>query len=120
MCSHRHWFINYKSLRGIVYLGDDKPLSMDGSICVKLRMFDGVIRSIECWHVPGMKRNLISLFTLDSQDYKYHAKGGVLKACRASMVLIKGSLVSGLYVLQGSMITGEVATASGSDDQDLT
>src|SRR3954469_9806611 len=36
------------------------------------------------------------------------------------MVLIKGSLVSGLYVLQGSVITGEAATTSGSDDQDLT
>src|SRR4051812_10977738 len=83
-------------------------------------MFDGVIRSIECWHVSGIKRNLISLSTLDSQGYKYHAEGSVLKVCRGSMVLIKGSLVSGLYVLQGSVITGEAAIASGSDDQDLT
>ena len=67
-----------------------------------------------------MKRNHISLSTLDSQGYKYHAEGGVLKVCRGSMVLIKESLVSGLYVLQGSVITGEAATASGSDDQDLT
>src|SRR4051812_49364302 len=83
-------------------------------------MFDGVIRSIECWHVSGIKRNLISLSTLDSQGYKYHAEGSVLKVCMGSMILIKGSLVSGLYVLQGSVITGEAATASGSDDQDLT
>src|SRR3954469_20513848 len=109
-----------KPMRGTVYLGDNKPLSVDGSGRVKLRMFDGVIRSIECCHVPGMKRNLISLSTLDSQGYKYHAEGGVLKVCKGSMVLIKGSLVSGLYVLQGSVITGEAATASGSGDQDLT
>src|SRR4051812_45316931 len=77
MCPHRHWFVDYKPMRGTIYLGDDKPLFVDGSGRVKLGMFDGVIRSIECWHVPGMKRNLISLSTLDSQGYKYHAEGGV-------------------------------------------
>src|SRR3954463_14375922 len=61
MCPHRHWFVDYKPMKGTVYLGDDKPLSEDGSERVKLRMFDGVIRSIECWHVPRMKRNLIYL-----------------------------------------------------------
>src|SRR3954462_4396207 len=120
MCPHRHWFVDYKPMQGTVYLGDDKPLSVVGSGHVKLRMFDGVIRSIECWHIPGMKRNLISLSTLDSQGYKYHAEGGVLMVCRGSMVLIKGSLMSGLYVLQESVIIGEAATASGTDDQDLT
>src|SRR5436190_531668 len=107
-------------MRGTIYLGDDKPLSVDGSERVKLRMFDGVIRSIECWHVPGMKRNLISLSTLDSQGYTYHAEGGVLKVCRGSMVLIKGSLTSRLYDFQGSVISGEAVTASESNNQDLT
>src|SRR4051812_23842484 len=82
MYPHKHWFVDYKPMRRTVYLGDDKPLFVDRSGRVKLRMFDGVIRSIECWHVCEMNRNLISLSTLDSQGFKFHAEGDVLKVCR--------------------------------------
>ncbi len=80
-------------------------------------MFDGIIGTIECWHVPGLKRNLISPRTLDSHGFKYHAENGVLKVCKGSMVLIKSSLVSELYFLQGSTVLGEAAVASRSNNQ---
>lgn len=116
MCPHKNWFATYKQTSGTIYLGDDNPLEVKGIGHIKLRMFDGIIRSIECWHVPRMKRNLISLSTLDDQGYKYHSENGILKVCKGSMVLMKGKLHSRLYYLQASVVEGEAIVASGSSN----
>ncbi len=100
-----------------MFLGNDRTLFVEGIGNIKLRMFDGIVRTIECWHVPRLKMNLISLETLDSHGFRYHAKNGVLKVCKGSMVLMKSSLVSGLYFLQGSIVLGEAAVASSSNNQ---
>src|SRR3954468_24729473 len=64
-----------------------------------------------------MKRSLISLSTLDSEGYKYHARRGVLTVCRGSSMAMKGDLVRGQYLLRGSVVLGE-ATAVGSESCD--
>jgi len=104
-------------MSGTVYLGDGNSLQVEGISHIRLKMFDGVIRSIEGWHVPQIKRNLISLSILDDQGYKFHSENGILKVCKGSMVLMKGKLHSRLYYLQGSAVKGEVAVASGNSDQ---
>ena len=59
--------------------------------------------------------------TLDSHGYRYHARRGVLKVCKGSRTLMRGSLTGGQYVLQGSAIAGEAtAVTSGSRDHDPT
>ncbi|XP_070015271.1 uncharacterized mitochondrial protein AtMg00300-like [Nicotiana sylvestris] len=103
-------------MSGAVYMGDDNPLPVEGVGNIKLRMFDGIIRNIECWHVPRVKRNLISLSTLDDQGYKFHSENGILKVCKGSMVLMKGKLHSKLYHLQASIVEGEIVVASGKSD----
>src|SRR3954470_11586639 len=104
-----------------VYVDDGSSSSIEGFGSIRQRMSDGVVRTIECWHVPGIKRCLISLSTLDSHRYKYHARHGVLKVCKGSRTLMKGSLTGGQYVLQGSVIAGEAtAVISGSRDHDPT
>ncbi|KAH0654835.1 hypothetical protein KY285_029717 [Solanum tuberosum] len=50
-------------------------------------------------HIPDLKRNLISLGTLESLGFKYSAEGGVLK---------------------GSIVTGSVAVSTSLSDDDLT
>ena len=112
MTLHRHWFVTFKQMTGSVRLADDGALSVEGVGTIKLRMFDGIIRIIECWYVTKMKRNLISLPTLDSQGFKFHGENGVLKVCRGSMVLMKGKLDTKLYILQGSTIAGEASVVS--------
>src|SRR3954462_13423795 len=94
-------------MSGIVHLGDGRSSSVDGIGSVKLRMGDGVSQTIRCWHVPEMKRSLISLSTLDSQGYRYHARRGVLIICRGSKITMKGDLIRGQYTLRGSAISGE-------------
>src|SRR4051812_42563591 len=84
-------------------------------------MSDGVVRTILCWHVPKIERCLISLSTLDSQGYKCHSRRGVLKVCKGSRTLMRGSLTREQYVLQRSAIAGEAtAVASESRDHDPT
>ena len=62
-----------------------------------------------------MKRNLISLSTLDSKGYKYIGEGGVLKISRGSLVVMKWhKQAANLYVLQGSAVTGDAAVTSAS------
>ena len=47
------------------------------TVCIK--MFDGVLRTLgDVRHVLGLKRNLISLSTLDAKGYKYTGEGRVL------------------------------------------
>ena len=86
-------------------------------------MFDRVVRTIiYVRYVPELKRNLISLSTLDSKGYKYTAESDVLKISKGSLVVMKGQRKTAkLYILQGSTVTGDVAVASSSlSDNDIT
>ena len=74
-------------------------------------MFDGVVRKLsDVRHVPDLKRNLISLSTLDSKGYKHIGEGRVLKISRGLLVVMKGQKqAANLYVLQGSVVTSDAA-----------
>src|SRR3954469_24014582 len=117
MCPHKKLFVDYRRMSGTVHLGDSRSSSVDGIESVKLRMGNRVIRTFRCWHVPGMKRSLLSMSTLDSKGYRYHARRGVLTVCRGSSTAIKGDLVRGQYLLRGSAVSGE-ATAVGAESCD--
>jgi hypothetical protein len=48
-------------------------------------------------------------------------KGGVIRVCKGSLVVMKGNKVDGLYLLQGSVIIGSAAVSSSDDsDSDTT
>jgi len=68
--------------------------------------------------VPDLKKNLISLGTLDSNSYKFSAEGGVLRVSKGSLVVMKGKEVNTFYILQGSTVTDDTAV-SISEDPDL-
>lgn len=93
-------------MNGIVYMDNDSPLTINRICDIRLRMFDGVIRTIEYWHVPYIKRNLIFLLTLDSQGYRFHAENNILKMYKDSMVFMKDSLKFRLYVLWENIVSG--------------
>ena len=62
---------------------------------------------IEVRHVLDLKKNLISLSTLDAKGYRYSRKGGVLKVSKGTFVVLKGQLARGIYSL-GNTYIGEV------------
>ena len=86
-------------------------------------MFYWVVRTLgDVRHIPNLKRNLISLSTLDAKGYKYTREGGILKVSKGALVVMKGQKKSaGLYVLQGSAVSGDAAVVTPSlSDDDIT
>ena len=90
---------------------------------VKIKMFDGVVRTLgDVRPIPDLKRNLISLSTLDAKKYKYIGEGGVVKVSKGALIMMKVQKRSAnLYVLQGSMVSGyATVTTSSLLDDDVT
>ena len=74
---------------------------------VRIKSHDGIVRTLSnVWHILDLKKNMISLGTLDAKGYKCSVEGGVLKVSKGAVVVIKGRLVNGLYLLQGSIVIG--------------
>jgi len=63
-----------------------------------------------------LKKNIISVGALEALGLDTSGRDGVLKMLRASMVVLKGVRHNNLYYLKGNMVTGQVATCIGSDD----
>jgi len=72
-----------------------------GKGTIRIKMHDGMIRtSTNVRHVPDLKRNLISLDTLESLGHKYTAEGRVLKSPKVPLsLLMKANKSGSLYVL---------------------
>ncbi|KAG8501671.1 hypothetical protein CXB51_003833 [Gossypium anomalum] len=99
MSPNRDWFTTYETMfEGVVLMGNNASCKITGVGTIKVKMFDGVVRTLsDVRHIPELKRNLISLSTLDSNGYRYAAESG------------------------GSTVTGDVAVASSSlSDDDIT
>ncbi|KAG8482633.1 hypothetical protein CXB51_024176 [Gossypium anomalum] len=99
MSPNRDWFTTYEIVtEGVVLMGNNASCKITGVGTIKVKMFDGVVRTLsDIRHVPELKRNLISLSTLDSKWYKYTAES------------------------RGSTVTGDVVVASSSlSDNDIT
>lgn len=70
-------------------------------------MHDGVDRLLRnVRYVPKLKRNLISLGTLDADGYSFKSEHGQMKVTKGSLVVMKAIRKNSLYVLQGSTIIG--------------
>ncbi|KAG8481596.1 hypothetical protein CXB51_026522 [Gossypium anomalum] len=124
MSPNRDWLTTYETVsEGVVLMGNNASCKIAGVGTIKVKMFDGVVRTLsDVRYVPELKRNLISLSTLDSKGYRYTAESGVLKISKGSLVVMKGQRKTAkLYVLQGSTVTGDAAVASSSlSDDDIT
>ncbi|GKU92526.1 hypothetical protein SLEP1_g6239 [Rubroshorea leprosula] len=104
-----------------VILGDDTALPIVGIGNIRIKMYDGMVRTFEVRHVPGLKKNLISMSELDSEGCRYSCEGGVFKVFKRTLVILKGKKVGGLYHLQGSTVNGTCAVSTSSSlDKDVT
>ena len=113
MTPRRDWFLEYESLEGgTVLMGNNMSCNVVGIGKVRLRMWDGLVKVLEnVRHIPDLKRNLISLGMLDTKGYSYKSQGGVLKVIKGIIVVMKGMLKQGLYILEGATVVGESAVS---------
>ena len=113
MCPNRDWFIDYQSLDvGVVFMKNNMSCRVTSVGTVKIKMFDDRVTTLtDVRRVPDLKKNLVSLGTLDSQCYRYFAEGGVVRASKGAFMVIKGDLHNGFYFLQGSTVVGATAVS---------
>ncbi|KAI3790253.1 hypothetical protein L2E82_03169 [Cichorium intybus] len=114
---NRSWFTNYQPIEGgSILMGDNAPYKVTGIGSIQIKMFDGVVITLsDVRHVRGLKRNLISLSTLDLKGYKYSGEGGVLKVSKGAMIVMKADIKSAnLYHLRGTTVTGNSNVTSNS------
>ena len=61
-------------------MGNVASCTIIGMGTIKIKMFDGVVRTLEeVRHIPDMRKNLISLGTLDLKSYSYKSENGIMK-----------------------------------------
>nr|KYP32301.1 Retrovirus-related Pol polyprotein from transposon TNT 1-94 [Cajanus cajan] len=88
---------------GMVYLADNKPLKIVGKGDVRIKYANG-----SCWtlrdvrHIPGLKRNLISVGQLDSDGFHIMFGDGKWKVSKGAMTLARGLKSGTLYMAGGS------------------
>lgn len=117
ICSHREWFSDYSHVHnGDVIIGDESPLEISGIGSIQIKVHDGTFKTLtNVRYVPKMKRNLISLGTLEAMGFKFSADNGVLKVSQGNRVVLKAERFNNLYYLQGSTITGTAAVSIASN-----
>uniref|UniRef100_A0A2N9IUP8 CCHC-type domain-containing protein n=1 Tax=Fagus sylvatica TaxID=28930 RepID=A0A2N9IUP8_FAGSY len=118
---HRNWFDTYRSINcGSVRMGNDAACTIIGMGTIKIKMSDGVVRTLEeVRHILDMRKNLISLGTLDSKGYSYKSENGIMKVSKGAMVVMTGQKIScNVYKLLGNTILGGVAAVAESEDDD--
>ncbi|KAK3032792.1 hypothetical protein RJ639_035895 [Escallonia herrerae] len=91
---------------------------------IKIKIFDGIVRTLgDVRYIPDLKKNLISLGTLDSIDCSIFIKGGVMKVSKGAMVIMKGQKIGNLYKLIGNTVIGGASvsthTSSSNDNSEL-
>jgi hypothetical protein len=70
-------------------MGNDATCTIIGIGTIKIKMSDGVVRTLEnVRYILDMRKNLISLGTLDSKGYSYKSENGIMKVSKGSMVVI--------------------------------
>ena len=114
VCPHKEWFSSYQTVNdGCVLLGDNSPCKTLGFGNIKIKMFDGVIRTLtDVRHVPELKKNLISLGVLDSSGHKFTGLNGILKVSKGALVVMKAQRVGNLYKLIGKTQTNDTTLIS--------
>ena len=90
MTYSRDLFVSFKEWNGRVKLGDDGMRCIRGSGTVQIKMHDGIVRTLDCWYVPDLRKNLISLGTLDKHGFRYTGENGWLKVFKGALVIMKG------------------------------
>ncbi|KAH9651076.1 hypothetical protein KPL70_026612 [Citrus sinensis] len=101
--SRREWFHTYEPILGrYVYISDGHALEIVGIDIIKIKIFDGTIRTIgEVRHVNGLKKNLLSLGQIDSHGCKTHVENGIMKITRGALVLMKVERIgANLFILK--------------------
>lgn len=102
VCPNRNLFLTYENVfKGIVVIDNNTHYQIAGIGRVGFKMIDGTVKRLHIVrHALDLKKNHISLITLDSKWYKFISEGGVLKVCKGARIMLEGQLKSQLYIFE--------------------
>ena len=84
---------------GVVYLADDEPLKIVGKGDVKIKNPNSAEWKLsDVRHIPGLKRNLISVGQLDSKEYTTTFSSNSWKITKGAMMVARGQKEGTLYL----------------------
>ena len=84
-------------------MGNNHSCSIKGIGDMSFKMHDNNVRILtHVRYVPELKRNLISLGTLDELGYAYKVENGFLHVFKNDKLVLSGTKKYGLYVLNSS------------------
>ena len=88
MCPYRDLFAIFEPLNnGVVLMGNDARYKVAGIGTIQIKTHNGVVKTLtKVRYIPNLKRNLISLGTLESLGCKYSFEGGVQKVSKGALV----------------------------------
>lgn len=88
---HQEWFSNFEEHEEVVYTADETPLTTPRIGSVRLQNEDGTIVNLKgVRYSPKLKKNLISVGTIESKGFEVRAKDGVMKIISSALVVMKG------------------------------
>ena len=106
MSSNLEWFQDL--VETTVLLGNDQVCQIKGIGRIKMRMHDGPVKILsDVRFIPQVKRNLISLGTLELKGYSFTSSNGKIVALKGSEVKMVAKRVRSLYYLDATVIIGE-------------
>jgi hypothetical protein len=114
---HRKHFLDYvQGDFGKVHLGDDAPCKIVGMGKVKIKQCNGnqwLLKEVR--HVPDLRKNLISIGKLASEDCISIFIDKTWKVIKGSLVIEKGEKVGTLYLCTGNTNSSISLASTGVD-----
>ena len=123
VCSKQDWFASFEKLNdGMVQMGDDSTCSMDRwcryDPYQDVRWKDEEAERCEI-HSSNKEELYLSWSFGGTHGPEFSGRDIALKVLKGFTVVLKGVRRNNLYYLKGNIVTGQLETSVGSDD-DLT
>lgn len=117
MCADRKSFTEYQACdEGSARMANGTASKIVGKGAVQFRMSDGRrVKLTDVRHVPGLRKNVISLGVLESKGSSFSASGGVLNVRKENGPSLQGKKIGHLYRLDGSVWTDGATDKHGSN-----
>nr|GEX14200.1 hypothetical protein [Tanacetum cinerariifolium] len=112
MMPRRDFLFDFKEFNGgTVFLDDNRACVIMGIGKMKVQMKDGlsfVLENMRC--IPNLKRNLISLGTLNREGYTVKLQNGRVKVIKGSLMVLSGTMKGNcVHSLDGWTESGEAS-----------
>ncbi|GJR39598.1 retrovirus-related pol polyprotein from transposon TNT 1-94 [Tanacetum coccineum] len=114
MTPRRDFLFDFKEFNGgTILLDDNRAYAIMGTRKVRVQMKDGSSFVLENVHyIPELKRNLISLGTMDREGYTMKLHNGRVKVIKGSLMVLSGTMKENcMYHLDGYAESGEASVS---------